>query len=422
MLMESVQTIVLKFNSIFSMNIESFRKFEHNTIDLCDERENFYVSIENCQLHGRDANYPNCLLYSQNSLISPYDEKIMSLNKETFYEDNRYTRPEESGESFIEDPVYFFVYNCGNYYHFIYDTLPYLINYKLLGSPKILINYPSGKSDFYKFNKDLFHFLGIENIIIAKKGMRFRKLIVSPSLTHGGLSNKPPHPSVYTFFRNMKTFAKKSPKRIYISRRTWTRSDNDNIGTNYTQRRKMVNEDKIVRLLVTEYGYTEIFAEDYSIEEKINLFQQAECIVGAIGGGMCNLLFSRPTTNTLCIVSPYFIDINERFKFSMEHTNITYFDKCSIEKNGEIPLFVRVRITDKNSSYHNRIGEVCGEYNNNYTVNLSDEGTTGFASNVNFEKHTFDPTQLSLMDNGLNSPYKVDLQEFKNTLLKFHQM
>ena len=38
-------------------------------------------------------------------------------------------------------------------------------------------------------------------------------------------------------------------KNIYISRRTWLNSDKSNIGTDYTSRRKMINENELVEQL-----------------------------------------------------------------------------------------------------------------------------------------------------------------------------
>ena len=44
------------------------------------------------------------------------------------------------------------------------------------------------------------------------------------------------------------------PKLVYISRRTWINKDKSNIGTDYTNRRKMMNEDLLVEEL-TKLGF-----------------------------------------------------------------------------------------------------------------------------------------------------------------------
>ena len=55
----------------------------------------------------------------------------MSLNKESFYDNNIYEDEirEINNKKIINENVFFFIYNFDNYYHFLYDTLPYLYTY-----------------------------------------------------------------------------------------------------------------------------------------------------------------------------------------------------------------------------------------------------------------------------------------------------
>ena len=82
----------------------------------------------------------------------------------------------------------------------------------------------------------------------------------------------------------------------------------------------MVNEDELVEILVRN-GYVEVFTESLSTVDKIKLFYNAESIVGAIGGGICNVLFSKDSTNLLALISPTFLDVNSRFIFSLNNVN-----------------------------------------------------------------------------------------------------
>ena len=90
----------------------------------------------------------------------------MSLNKDSFYDNNIYDltlKPQSNlTHSIINIPVYFLIYNFDNYYHFLYDTLPYLYTYLELKKKypskniKLLVNYPNPtKTEFYKFNIEL---------------------------------------------------------------------------------------------------------------------------------------------------------------------------------------------------------------------------------------------------------------------------
>lgn len=398
------------------MDILPFSKSKDcSIINEYGNRNMRYLSLSDVRIVGRNGIYPNCLLLSDNKLISPYDEKVMSLNKESFYDDTydiscweNITDKEE------EIPVFFFIYNFDNYYHFIYDTLPYLCCYfklkETISNLKLLVSYPNiTRNTFYKFNEDIFELFNIKNDIIihTNTNVLYKKVYVTNSLTHSGLSNEPPHPDVYSLFRNVTITKEPSnrSKRIYISRRTWIHNDKSNLGTDYTQRRKMENEDLLVERLTNDYGFEEIFCEKLSMIEKIQLFQNAEYIVGAIGGGMCNLLFSPSTTRVICIVSPHFLDINYRFKFSMDHTTIKYL--YNTESTSD--LYKRVKVD-------NRIGEIIDINNDHFTIQMSNNDVAGFNNSIEFEKINVHKDKCEFLDKGLNSPYVVDIDNVINLL------
>ena len=88
------------------MNIISFKNSNFTKIKEKDEnlRNIGYSLFQNVQITGRNHYYPNLLLYlnkDYNSLFSPYDEKVMSLNKDSFYDNNIYTNIIEN----IENPI-----------------------------------------------------------------------------------------------------------------------------------------------------------------------------------------------------------------------------------------------------------------------------------------------------------------------------
>ena len=435
------------------MKIQSFKNI--NFIKLYknndEARELGYSIFQNVIITGRNNNYPNILLLiiddkqENRILISPYDEKIMSLNKDSFYDNNSFEVEELSTISYslkcqpILDTVFFLIYNFDNYFHFLYDTLPYLYTYLQLkkhnSNLKLLINYPNPyKTEFYKFNTEL-----LEKIVDKKYWLIhndenvYNKIYVSTSLTHGGLSNNPPCKEIYEIYDKIisnnrfscnsicATRELQENEYIYISRRTWINNDNSNIGTDYTTRRKMINEDKLVEEL-SKNGIKEIFAENLSTDEKIQLFNNAKVVIGSIGGGMSNLLFSKPTTKSLIIVTPYFLDINYRFKYCMENTNITYFNNTKTyygEKS--IPLYCRVKIKI-GEKYKNNIGEIieCKIEDNKekYLINISRNDVAGFNNDVNFEKDWFCVEDFELLDNGLNSPYEVNIEKLMDTVIQ----
>jgi len=413
------------------MNIGVFKEHK-NFINLneTNNRKLGFTCVDNAKLVGKNLFYPNVLIHLNNetTLISPYDEKIMSLNKTNFYDNNFFDIKLNNinNEEFknIDFPVFFFIYNFDNYYHFLYDTLPHLHTYfylkKTQPTLKLLINYPNAtKKDFYNFNIDILNkFVDINNdLVIHKSNNIYKKLYISTSFTHGGFSNSPPEKEIYELYSLLKNKILVNPhfnsyKHIYISRRTWINNDVSNIGTNYTTRRKMINEDYLVEEL-QKLGVKEVFAENLSIDEKIHLFNNAELVIGSIGGGMTNLLFSKPTTKSVVIVTPEFLDINTRFKYSMDHTEITYFNEVKTYKeNNAIPLFCRVNITTA-GNYIDKIGEII-EYNNmtnKYKINISNNDCAGFNNEIMFNNEWFSINEFELLDNGLNSPYVVDIKQ-----------
>ena len=66
------------------MNILSFKNINFTELYEKDktERNIGYSIFKNVSLKGRNIFYPNILLYYDKILLSPYDEKIMSLNKD----------------------------------------------------------------------------------------------------------------------------------------------------------------------------------------------------------------------------------------------------------------------------------------------------------------------------------------------------
>ena len=423
------------------MDIISFKNINFTEIFKIDEtnRNIGYSLLNDVFIVGRNYFYPNILLLSEEKIISPYDEKIMSLNKDSFYDNNKYYLDNDLkiGSMIINKPVFFLIYNFDNYYHFIYDTLPYLFTYlylkKNIPDLKLLLNYPNKNLEkLYKFNTDFLEkIININDIIIhnVKDVYIYKKIYISTSLTHGGFSNNPPRKEIYQIYDLIKNNIKyeninekyinldNNFKKIYISRRTWINKDNSNLGTDYTTRRKMMNEDELVNEL-NKKGFIEIFAENLNSDEKIYLFSNADVICGSIGGGMANLLFSKNETKSVVFITPFFLDINFRFKYSLEHTDITYFnDIITHKENNKIPLYCRVKMINEKSKYFSKYGEII-EYDKDkdkYLVNISNNDVAGFNNNIKFDNDFFNDIEFVLLDQGLNSPYIIDI----NKLIRF---
>jgi capsular polysaccharide biosynthesis protein len=422
------------------MKIKSFTQGNNYEIikkkDLNDRDIRLY-NYKNVQFIGLSNHYPDILFKFTNLdyLMLPLKEMTMSLGKQSFYEENGmnfdYSIEEKISDlNIVTNNVFYFIYNFENYYHFIYDTLPYLFCFLKLKEKgfkiKLLINYPKKKDKLFKFVEESLQILGLsQDIIVHQKNNYYQNLYLSSSLTHNGLSNNPPRKEIFEIYNLMIKNAFKiyqqphhplSIKKIYISRRTWSNKSNiSNIGTNYTNRRKLMNEDNLVKNL-TKLEYQEIFGENYSMIEKIILFNNAECVIGAIGGTITNCIFCNKKCRIIVLVNPDFLNLNKRMKFLLPNSSILFTNTFLDCKPDQIPIHVRVEITDKNSIYFGKLAEI-KEYlgKNSYLLQLSDN-YIGWNNEQEYQIIIMQDNQFFKLDNGINSPWKVNTSKLLDLL------
>lgn len=363
---------------------------------------------------GDKTFYPNTVFNYNGENFKPTNETIMSLSAIEDIDDKlTLVEPNKT----ISEPVFFFIYNTENYYHFIYDTLPYLISYfklkETISELKLLMDYPNAfKKEQYRFVIEFLSLLGItEKDIIYIERVKYDNLYISTSYTHDNKSNTPPRSEVFGFLTNMVKNINcdfNGPNKIYVSRRTWIHNDFSNIGTNYTTRRKMVNEDELVDIL-KKHGFTEVFTENLTTVEKICLFKSAKVVVGAIGGGICNVLFSPPETKLIAISSPEFLSINERFLFSLNRVNLEICGDTKHVETGEFKHYMRVMVGDV-------VGEITEVGDGVLKINYVDEKVAGWNQSGLYKTKTAAFNECKKIDNGLNSPWEVELEKFKTLL------
>ncbi|MFN7656302.1 MAG: glycosyltransferase family 61 protein [bacterium] len=386
-----------------------------------NNREINLYKITDVSLIGQNLYYPNCLLKKESNVINPMDEKIMSLKDVTTQEN--YSINDTVKTTVLNTPVFYFVYNTDNYYHFIYDTLPYLMSYKFIKkeipSIKLLMNYPAENNNkFYPFVLEFLNLLDIDvvgDVVICDSNTVYKEIYISNSYTHGIDSNLPPRYEVYQLYKHIVGKVTKSvvdynnqPKKIYVSRRSWMHNDFTNIGTNYTTRRKLINEDELVESLVKQ-GFVEVFTENLTTVEKILLFSQVEYVVGSIGGGMCNVLFSKPQTKVLSIISPTFLDVNNRFKYSFSNVNVSYFTETSHVSNDLFKKYMRVKCNDV-------IGEIIDVSEDELTISYSKNFVAGWNNQTKYENKILNKKYCKPLDNGLNSEWTLNVKDLITTI------
>jgi hypothetical protein len=386
-----------------------------------NNREINIYKLENSKITGLNLYYPNTLIYSNNQLILPLLEKTMSLKMGTIYEKNnmefKYNNIENG--NIIDIPLFFFIYNTDNYFHYIYDTLPYLISYlelkKNIPEIKLLMQYPNEqKNSLYPFVMEFLELLNItmNDILMVNNKDIYKEIYISTSYTHDFDSNLPPRKEIYDFYQNIVEFVKTKyfidniPKKIYVSRRTWIHNDFSNIGTNYTTRRRLINEDEIVEMLVKD-GYQEVFTEKLSTIEKILYFANATNVIGAIGGGISNVLFSPKNTKLQALVSPTFLDVNKRFKYSLDCVDVYYNNNSKHIEDTEFKTYMRVIYNNINI-----IGEIdkVDTINKKLLISYTDGSNTGWNAQNTYKQIEVNYEDVIKLDEGLNSPWIIKLK------------
>ena len=404
------------------MKIELFKNFHvfKNILkkDKNDREINVY-QIKKFSLTGHSIFYPNVLLKTDDKLVLPLLERTMSLKSGTIYEKQNmeYNYVKNEIRKYVSEPLFFFIYNTDNYFHFLYDSLPYLISFfelkKELPKLKLLMQLPNPqKEEMYRFVLEFLEILGItdQDIVIADTETEYSSVYISTSYTHDIDSNLPPRKEIFDFYKQIVNIVKKkygsktTPQKLYISRRSWLHNDFSNIGTNYTTRRKLVNEDELVNKLIKE-GFEEIFAENLTTIEKIQYFSNATHVVGAIGGGLANVLFSKVTTKLKAIISPTFLDVNKRFQFCLDCVDVEYDKKTSHVEKTEFKTYMRVETLDKII-----VGEIEKIYDNKLLISYTDGSNTGWNSESKYKKKELNTNDVRKLDEGLNSPWIYDLQ------------
>lgn len=368
-----------------------------------NNREIYIYKLSNVQNAGINV------LYSD-KFYNPINEFVLSLNRKVNSELNpSFKILINTNQQNLDKNYFYFIYNQDNYYHYIYDTLPYLISYlhlkKTFTDLKLLM-----KKSNLKFVDEFLELLGItdKEICIISDNMVYSNVYISSSYTHSGLHNLPPRIEVYDLYQfliNQVTKGTYQYDKIYVSRRTWIQTDVSNIGTNYTIKRKLENEDELVEIL-TSKGFTEVFTETLTTKDKIWLFKNVKVVVGSIGGGICNVVFSKPECKLFAIISPTFLDINTRFLHSLKNVNLQLITSTISTETTIYKKYMRLLLKD------GRIGEIL-DYKIisdqfHLKVQIANESSTGFINDKTYNCiYITDQDIQKKLDDGLNSSWKL---------------
>lgn len=175
---------------------------------------------------------------------------------------------------------------ANNYYHTLIDNLPRLLalHHPRLQDTEIqlLISRPLQDAEQYFLHKVLPP--NVRLVMVERHLLHLPDTLVLPSFLSRQMSGFLPR-AWLDFFRPrvLPNRERKKNQRIYISRRQ------SRVG------RCIVNESELVAMLST-FGFKTVDLESLPIAAQIELFFDAELVVGAHGAGLTNLLFAEGAT------------------------------------------------------------------------------------------------------------------------------
>lgn len=361
---------------------------------------------------GINLNYPNILLSYNDKLLLPINDLCLSLNKKSIYKELKdFNLAHFNVKLNIDYPVYFFGYNLNNYFHFIFDALPHLYFFKKSKAKKILLF----SKDPPRYFWEALNLLGLnqDDVIYHDQCNSYSDVFVCSPMSYGcDFDDPPPHQEfIYNFYDSFIDHCDDSTqlRSIYISRRSWVHNQYNNIGTDYTSKRKLVNENDVVSLLKS-LGYVEVFTELLTINEVICMFRSAKNICSPLGGGLTNLIFGSENLRNLNIIHhPTKYQGNPRFKYCFRNCSLNDID-CSSFVDKNIPTrYTRV-------SYNGILGEVTNNDGFNLKVSLQASKNFSFNDGAHGKKIVGKISDFEILDKGVNSPWEVNLSKLEKKM------
>jgi capsular polysaccharide biosynthesis protein len=149
------------------------------------------------------------------------------------------------------------------------------------------------------------------------------------------------HPDTYIFLRNL--FLSSIEKPLYAGRKYYLTRNNCGVlnpaskGINI---RSILNEHEVYDDL-EKYGFEILQFENFTFEEKINIFNTASVIISPNSGGLTCSLFANDKTTIVEILPPV-IQHHDHYKNICNTLNIKYIRFTNVSTVGESPGLGRV--------------------------------------------------------------------------------
>jgi len=218
-----------------------------------------------------------------------------------------------------------------NYSHTLIDNLSrlwLLSQSNLLQDQEVKVLFSSAPTDLESFFIETFIPENFTIFVIDYRKLYVcEKILFAPVITKRGAGAIPKEYADFLLEKLRPRRSRQQEKRIYISRAK-------------RGLRSILNEDFLIDFL-SQYGFNTFCLETMSMTEKIELFYDAEYVIGAYGAGMANLIFSE-NTKVVELFPTQFIAPNYYFlsKSLGHHYLYCYGKEHDINKNFEVDISV----------------------------------------------------------------------------------
>ena len=220
---------------------------------------------------------------------------------------------------------------------FIYHWFVYMVGALKQVDLSSKIDVCFDRDDYTLYQKETFDILSDVINVVPNDG----EFTLIPSIKPTDITNNSGRfhvdPTVYPFLRELflsrvDKFDTSDYEKIYI-RRNKSHLCEGNREDNNVKRRQILNEDELVEDLET-LGFKAVNFEDYTVSQKIQIFNKADYVVAPQSGGLIFSLFAGADTNIIEIYPPnphqycdQYIDICRVLGISFDrYTNVTKMD------------------------------------------------------------------------------------------------
>jgi len=234
-------------------------------------------------------------------------------NAKDFFKNNKKTNIviPEIGHTRTGNYFYWYTVPLVNYYHMLLDGVGCLTRYfelrKTVPDLKLILNCnprPKGAvTQHPPFVEELLQLLDIDYEYTDEATVYEHVYFGDTIAQDHNRKRLRPDAAQYHLLQQCIALAKNSTEveqydRIYLSRRAHANPLNNRkavIGEDNTVKRGLTNEDEVVDIL-TSLGYTEVFGENYTLAEKIVLFNGMKKYISTAGAGVANILWTMPNS------------------------------------------------------------------------------------------------------------------------------